>query len=210
MSALPQSHTAARRRPGRPRGQDSGVVRDAALRAAVDLIAHQGFAATSMAQVAEAAGISPSGLAHHFPSKKALLGAVLAYRDVMDDGPSPEKGEEPWSFFDQMVDIAAVNSTRRQLVLLYTTMVGEAVTEDHPAHSWMTGHFRDAFASLMECVERDQRTGHVRTDAPAETLARQMVALMDGLQVQWLLDPSVDMVAILRRYVDDLKVTWSA
>jgi len=38
-----------RRRPGRPRGQDSSVVREAALRAAIELIADHGFAATSMA-----------------------------------------------------------------------------------------------------------------------------------------------------------------
>lgn len=184
------------------------MIRESALRAAVDLIARQGFAATSMSQVAEAAGISPSGLAHHFPSKKALLGAVLTYRDVMDNEGGLQLDENPWTCFDQLVDIAAVNSTRHQLVLLYTTMVGEAVTEDHPAHPWMAGHFRDALASLSACLIRDQELGRVRADAPVTTIARQMVALMDGLQVQWLLDDSVDMVAILRQYVDDLKATW--
>ncbi|UVY84020.1 TetR/AcrR family transcriptional regulator [Brachybacterium sp. NBEC-018] len=184
------------------------MIRESALRAAVDLIARQGFAATSMSQVAEAAGISPSGLAHHFPSKKALLGAVLAYRDVMDNEGGLRLDDEPWTCFDQLVDVAAVNSTRHQLVLLYTTMVGEAVTEDHPAHPWMAGHFRDVLASLSACLIRDQELGRVRADAPVGTIARQMVALMDGLQVQWLLDDSVDMVAILRQYVDDLKATW--
>lgn len=84
MSTAEEKPPARRCRPGRPRGQDSAVVREAALRAAIELIAEHGFAATSMAQIAEAAGISPSGLAHHFPSKNALLGAVLDHRDEMD------------------------------------------------------------------------------------------------------------------------------
>ena len=129
-----------RRRPGRPRGQDSSVVREAALGAAIDLIAEHGYAATSMAQVAEAAGISPSGLAHHFPSKAALLGAVLDHRDSIDTLPAAE-GAGAWAVFDGLVELARVNAGRRQLVALYTTVIGEAVGPDHPAHDWMLRHF---------------------------------------------------------------------
>ena len=34
--------------------------------------------------------------------------------------------------------------------------------------------------------------------------AAQLIALMDGLQIQWLLDPATDMAAALRAHVDRL------
>jgi AcrR family transcriptional regulator len=198
----------ARRRPGRPRGQDSAVVREQALRTAVDLIARQGFGATSMAQVAEGAGISPSGLAHHFPSKKALLGAVLAHRDAVDSDPMPPEGSTPWSAFDHLVRVAGLNMQRRQIVLLYATVTGEATTPDHPAHEWMLGHFEAVMESLTRCLRLDQEKGDVREDAPVERIARETVALMDGLQLQWLIDSTVDMAEILGDHVARLKEAW--
>lgn len=197
----------ARRRPGRPRGQDSSVVRKAVLRAAIELIAEHGYAATSMAQVAEAAGISPSGLAHHFPSKKALLGAVLDHRDAMDSL-AEDTGEGPWKVFDGLVSLAQVNSGRRQLVALYMTMIGEAASPAHPARPWMERHYQTTLLLLEEAVHEGQQQGAIHADAPAQHLARATVALMDGLQVQWLLDPQVDMVAEMRAHVEALKLRW--
>ncbi|HEX7352284.1 helix-turn-helix domain-containing protein [Brachybacterium sp.] len=208
MSTAAQDARPARRGRGRPRGQDSAVVRERSLHAAIDLIAHQGYAATSMAQVAAAAGISPSGLAHHFPSKPALLGAVLEHRDRLDHMPPAAEGDAPWRLFDALVGLARQNMERAELVLLYASMVGEAVTEDHPAHEWMLSHYAVTAESLIGGLRADQRTGHVRADAPVERIARSMIALMDGLQLQWLLDPEVDMAAALAEHVEDLKRAW--
>jgi AcrR family transcriptional regulator len=182
------------------------VVREAALRAAVALIAEHGYAATSMAQVAEAAGISPSGLAHHFPSKRARLAAVLDHRDAEDV--LLAGGEGPWAQFHGLVEIAAINAGRRELVALYTTVVGEAVKPEHPGHDWMLRHYDTVRASLVEAVREGQRTGGIDPAAPAGTIARTMIALMDGLQVQWLLDPSLDMAAELRHHVEGLERRW--
>ncbi|EWS80517.1 TetR family transcriptional regulator [Brachybacterium phenoliresistens] len=182
-------------------------MREAALRAAIELIAQQGYAATSMAQVAAAAGISPSGLAHHFPSKNALLGAVLDHRDA-EDTFVRERSHEPWSAFDHMVHVARRNMGRRRLVALYMTMIGEAVAPEHPAHAWMVRHYADVLDTLRDQLRADQQRGTVREDAPVEAIARSMVSLMDGLQVQWLLDESVDMAAVLAESVAAMKRTW--
>lgn len=208
MSAAATPAPTRRRRPGRPRNQDSAVIRERILLAAVDLIVRQGYAATSMAQVAEAAGVSPSGLVHHFGSKKALLGAVLEHRDAVDSDPRPPIGQTPWNMFEHLVGVARNNMDRRQIVRLYTTMAGEAVTPEHPAHAWMVGHYTDVMHKLTEGMRIDREAGHLDPAAPIEHLAREMVALMDGLQVQWLLDPGVDMAGILREHVDRLRETW--
>lgn len=207
MSTVAEGERRPRRRPGRPRGQDSAIVRDQALRAAIKLIASQGYDATSMVQVADAAGISPSGLAHHFPSKSALLGAVLEYRDGMDMLPTTTDSG-PWSAFDGLVRLAQTNTERQQLVALYTTMIGEAARPEHPAHAWMLRHYQLVLDLLRDSIRAGQGRGVVREGAPADQIARQTVALMDGLQVQWLLDPTVDMAAVMQAHVDELKTLW--
>lgn len=185
------------------------MVRRGALRAAIDLIALQGYAATSMAQVADAAGISPSGLAHHFPSKSALLGAVLNHRDEMDAIPLGSHGDSPWQVFDDLVGVAHQNMQRHQLVQLYISVVGEAVAPEHPAHEWMLRHYENLLVLLTGSLHTDQRHGHVRADAPVDRIARTTVALMDGLQLQWLLDPKFDMAEAMAQHVEELKRTWS-
>ncbi len=51
-----------------------------AIDAAIEIIAEEGYAATTTSAVAERAGISRGGMLHHFPSKIDLIEAVV--RDV--------------------------------------------------------------------------------------------------------------------------------
>jgi hypothetical protein len=53
--------------------------------------------------------------------------------------------------------------------------------------------------------ERAAEEGALRPDVDCASAARTLVALMDGLQVQWLYDrDSVDMAAEVRRYLQTL------
>ena len=79
----------------------------------------------------------------------------------------------------------------------------ESVTEGHPAQSYFRDRFaglRDKIAGVLaEVTGRDADESEVRDDASA------LIALMDGLQVQWLLDPdAVDMPRIVEKVMDEL------
>lgn len=50
---------------------------------AAALFAQQGFAKTSLQDVADAVGLSKAGLLHHFPSKEALRSAVIEHADAL-------------------------------------------------------------------------------------------------------------------------------
>ena len=50
---------------------------------AAALFARQGFVKTSVQDIADAVGLSKAGLLHHYTSKDALRGAVLAQADAM-------------------------------------------------------------------------------------------------------------------------------
>src|SRR4051794_17618171 len=59
--------------------RDDGGTRRRVLDAAMDLFGRQGYRATTIAQIEQAAGLAPGagGLYRHFPSKRALLEAGL-------------------------------------------------------------------------------------------------------------------------------------
>ncbi len=63
--------------PTRPRGNHDGPVRDRLLRAAVALFSTRGYAATSIREVVEAAGVTKPALYYHFQSKEGIYRAIL-------------------------------------------------------------------------------------------------------------------------------------
>src|SRR6201992_2961449 len=73
MSERPQPPPA--RPPGRPRREDNRG-RDV-LAAAVELFASRGFDATSIRDIAAAAQVQPASVYYHYPSKEALLVAIV-------------------------------------------------------------------------------------------------------------------------------------
>jgi AcrR family transcriptional regulator len=65
-------------RPRRKQTDRSAATTAALVRAARELFAEQGFAATSRDQIAERAGVTRGALYHHFESKTAVAAAVVA------------------------------------------------------------------------------------------------------------------------------------
>lgn len=62
---------------GRPAGADTADIRGAILDAAETLFAHQGYAATSVREIADAVEVNPAMVHYYFGSKHALLRHVL-------------------------------------------------------------------------------------------------------------------------------------
>jgi AcrR family transcriptional regulator len=195
----------------RPRSEVAGEEsRAKAVRSAISLFAVSGYEGTSIAKVATLAGLSQSGLLHHFPSKTALLAAVLEQRDA-EDGEFLAAGEPPlgWAAFDALTALVARNSTRPQLVGLFVRLTAEGVDPDHPAHGWVRQHYANTTAWLTDAVRTGQRSGEIRPDAPVESLVRTTIAVMDGLQQQWLLKPDeVSMAADFATFVVGLRAQW--
>lgn len=177
----------------RSRGDESKQV---ILTVARELFAKRGYRGTSLASIAEAAGLSQAGLLHHYPSKTALLLAVLASRDSADESLcSPATDEPGIGMIDGLTALVAHNQSDPQIVALYSMLLGEAVAVDHPAHEYFVqryAHVRGHFTELL----RDAQSEHAfLPGTDPEGLANVLIAVLDGLQYQWLLDQSVDMPA---------------
>lgn len=162
--------------------------REQILTEAVAMFGETGYHGASLRDLAQRCGISLAGLLHHVGDKQSLLLAVLAHRDELDTadlGPATDgPGHLLW-----LVDVVRRNVSRRGVVELFCVLSAEATAADHPAHDFFVQRYARTVGDLTTAL---QGCGH---PAPASA-ARRLVALMDGLQVQWLLDPAgVDMVA---------------
>jgi AcrR family transcriptional regulator len=177
----------------RNRGAES---RDAILLAASQLFARHGYRGTSLASIAEAAGLSQPGLLHHFPSKKALLLAVLAERDSAD-GPlaSPPVQGKGIGIIDGIGTLVAHNETAPDPVRMFSVLLGEATAPDHPAREYFVDRYERIRSRFIRHLSAAQAQGQLDAGADVGALANVLIAVMDGLQFQWLLDDSVDMTA---------------
>jgi AcrR family transcriptional regulator len=189
---------------GKPRGSyaKSGVTRAAILEAALDVFARGGYRAGSIREVAEQVGMTEAGVLHHFPNKSALLAAVLDLRDQHSLTMVPLRGEDPDEALRGLITLARYNASVPGVVDLYTTLSAEATSPNHPAHDYFVGRYAFTFENMRDTFQRCADRGTLRSDLTPANAARTTIALMDGLQVQWLLDrDSVDMAEELSIYL---------
>ncbi|MER6343881.1 TetR/AcrR family transcriptional regulator [Streptomyces sp. NPDC001595] len=165
------------------------------VRAALEVIAERGYRGASMAAVAERVGLTQQGLLHYFPTKDALLVAVLEERDRWDAVPA-----RTWRT-DLLVSLVEYNAMRPGIIQTFSALLGESVTEGHPAR----GYFSERYARVRESMARmlrDEYGERLPNGLTPERTAPLLVAVMDGLQYQWLLDPeSVDMPGAFRDFL---------
>lgn len=86
-----------------PRVLGEKPTRDRILEAAVDLFSSQGYDRTSMRELAVAVRLTESAVYRHFPSKDAVLAAILAYTEGEVFSPLPEPRPEHGSIFRQLL-----------------------------------------------------------------------------------------------------------
>ncbi|MFD7661611.1 TetR/AcrR family transcriptional regulator [Streptomyces sp. NPDC059788] len=191
------------RRGGGGREAQRAERRAAILQAAMGLIAERGYRGTSLAAVAERAGLTQQGLLHHFPSKELLLVGVLEERDRWDTAAAAAASGVRRT--DTLAALVEYNAERPGVVQTYTVLSGDSVTEDHPARDFFEQRFRRVRETLAEALRAefgDRLPGGLTPERAAPLLA----AVMDGLQLQWLLEPEeVDMPAAFRDFLSLLK-----
>ncbi|MEV1063198.1 TetR/AcrR family transcriptional regulator [Streptomyces sp. NPDC050263] len=165
------------------------------VRATLEVIAERGYRGASLAAVAERVGLTQQGLLHHFPTKEALLVAVLQERDQWDARPDPR-----WRI-DLLVSLVEYNAMRPAVIQTFSALLGESVTEGHPARDYFTDRYRKVRES-MASVLRAKYGDRLPNGLTPERAAPLLVAVLDGLQYQWLLDPeSVDMPEAFRDFL---------
>ena len=165
--------------------------REAIVQAATEAFARAGFEGASILEIAADVGISRAGLLHHFGSKEDLLTAVLDHREQADREVFLDSGSRAGGLgvLRGMVRLAQRNEERPGIVRLFVVLSAEATTHDHPAHDYFVQHYDRIVDGTTRAAESAQRSGDMRPDIDPHAFATELVALQDGLQLQWLLRP---------------------
>lgn len=166
-----------------PRGD---AARKTILDSAMRLFSQGGFNSASIAEIAKDVGMTQAGLLHHFPSKATLLLAVLLERETrndLDNQAARKKGIDPLTVFLRSLHN---NDRNPALVQLMTVLAAESIPETHPAHEWFERRYEDVVTSTMGHILPMIDQTRLPTGVTPETLTRWLVALADGLRVQWL------------------------
>ncbi len=173
------------------------VRRKRILSTAVEVFGEQGYRGTSLREIARRVGMSDAGLLHHFGTKTGLLAATIAERDELDRVRREESEASGATFVDTMRQQVTRNAASPGLVALHVVLSAEATDPQHPAHE----SFRERYRAIRHQDDAEfarlQERGELRADLDPERLGQLVTAMMDGLQLQWLLDPEqVDMVGL--------------
>lgn len=164
--------------------------REEIIERAIDAFGKTGYHGTSMREIATACGLSQAGLLHHFPSKEAILLAIVEYRENVHPD-APEQGNSPDARRAGTMAQVLLNEKNEALTRLWANLVGEATDPAHPAHEYFKNRYRGlrALNSEIEAAENDRS----KPNAEDAIKAQLLIAIWDGLQTQWLLDEDFDM-----------------
>lgn len=195
--------------PSVEQGYASGRARrEKIIAVATSLFGRVGFHGATMLEIAAECDISRAGLSHHFPTKESLLEAVLETRDREDlerFRRNGSAGTDGLGILRGMVDLATHNTAVPGIIGLYAVLSAEAGAPTHPAHEYFVARYERIRKGTATALGRARDAGYLADGVDVDDTAIELTALMDGLQVQWLLDPdSVDMPAVVRRRIEQV------
>jgi hypothetical protein len=91
----------------------------------------------------------------------------------------------------------------RALARLYATLTAEAVDANRATPDYFVQRNDIVRQSLLTAVDRTRECGDLPSGPLAVQVASGVMAVMDGLQLQWLLDPGFDVFGTFDAHVGD-------
>lgn len=167
---------------------------------ALQAFAAHGFRGVSLATIAESAGISEPGLIHHFPTKADLLLAVLEHYEAATLELVADAAERSGGSLEEaMLAVAAHHEQDPTFIRLFTVLAAESVQPEHPAHDWFVARYERVREGLARSIADEQAAGRFARELDPALAARQLIAMFDGIQLQYLLaGGALDLVSPLR------------
>lgn len=157
------------------------------LKAAIAVIAHEGFAGASLRKVAQHAGCTTGAVTYYFANKEAMITAVAeSLFDRFDT--QLGKGEHRIDVrvgFQRWLDWANadVDAWQAGFQLL-------AYARHEPAFAALyQRRYARYRAALTAILARGQSRGVIRSDIPADLLADQLSAMGDGWMMMYPIEP---------------------
>jgi AcrR family transcriptional regulator len=199
-----------------PATRRRGTLDQVLINAAMDLFASYGYRGTSLARIAQAAGVTKGALYWHFTDKEEFFLAVVAkvlgewnraFGKTTRATTAAEFRTEFLKMFDTMAALNEKNPWVSRLLLIIAL-------ESHKIGPRVLRSMRkanlDGISSFRELVERGQQLGVFDAELEAGWAATQIFSSYLGLAMLWYLHgPRFDLRNSLRRQAREFLRLWS-
>ena len=183
--------------------------REQIIDAATAVFAEYGYAGGSVRIIADRIGVSPASLLQHFGSKEGLLMAVLADwdRHTVEARLTDVTGLD---YFRRLPEVMGAHLAKRGLLELFSTIAAEATSPSHPAHEFIKQRYANNLATLATHLREAIAAGEIAALTPAaiDQEVRLVTAVLDGIGLQWLLDPSTDVTGTVGTFINRTVAAW--
>lgn len=160
--------------------------------AAVRVLARQGYARTSLMDIANEVGMSKGAVHYHFPTKEALMAQVLQTacdavamrtREAWTKGGNPADAlrssmRELWSVRAQLSDEAKV----------VADLLAQSL-HDHSLRAPLAEYYRFAGAQVEQHLREHLESLGLQPKVEYTKIPRLLHAMLDGLMLQKIVDP---------------------
>ncbi|ABH00825.1 conserved hypothetical protein (plasmid) [Rhodococcus jostii RHA1] len=162
----------------------------------LEVVVDKGIDGTSLRAIGEAIEVSHAALRHYFSSREELLLEVLNAHGSLSQ--TWELRDRSVPLIDNLAEIAKQNAAVPGLITLYTSLLAHSVEPGNEAsRDFFIERFALARQIISDRIRQGQARGEIDPDLPVDEAASLVSAVFDGMQIQWLLDPSVDIAAAL-------------
>ncbi|MFE4198671.1 TetR/AcrR family transcriptional regulator [Paenarthrobacter sp. NPDC056912] len=189
--------------------QEKGeLMRRRIMAVAVPMIAQQGGRGISLAKVAAVAGISKTGLLHHFGTKDALLHAALDVRDEEDGYPEIWSAEIGIGFLDVIVAYIENWVTRPDTLGMFSMLLAENKRTGDPLHDRLVKHADDVRNLIVATVEVAKRDGQIDSSVDSKVTAIEVFIFLNGIESYFQLDATLPLSTIANHWRESCLHAW--
>lgn len=162
------------------------------VQAAIRVIARQGYAKTSLMDIANEAGMSKGAVHYHYPSKEALIDVVLkAACDAVQERTIEawSKGDNPFqALHASLEELWAARAKRTDEMLVVADLIAQALY-DEKLRVPLADYYRLAAKQIVDYVGAQLEPIGIKPKLPLELSARMIIGMLDGLVMQAFVDP---------------------
>ncbi|BDR53348.1 TetR family transcriptional regulator [Bombiscardovia nodaiensis] len=169
--------------------KETEAKRQEILKAALDVFGRKGAEKGTLEEIASKVGMTRAGVLHHFGSKRKLLLAVIQYNDESEVDAFPDKRiPHGAAAFQHLIATTEHHAHSSGIARSFVTLSSESITDDNPGHAYFQQRYQNLRNELTQAlVDMAKERKSTINMAEAEMASASILAMMDGLQLQWLL-----------------------
>lgn len=171
---------------GRPVG-DREARRAELLKAAMAVIAEEGFVGASLRKVAERAGCTTGAVTYYFANKTEMMAAVIESRfDMFDTVLQIRERENIKAGFERWLTMTGSEDSGTWVAGFQLLAYARREPSLAAIYQRRYARYREVLTGI---IERGQKRGEIRADIRADLLSDQLSAMGDGWMMLFPIEP---------------------